>query len=62
MLISVGTTWSKTHSGVEMMILGSTPSQARRMVGEVAEFYDPPRYIQTEHLPDLVERGKLDIF
>ena len=31
------------------------------MVGEVAEFYDPPRYIQTKHLPDLVARGKLDI-
>ena len=31
------------------------------MVGEVAEFHDPPRYIQTEHLPELVARGKLDI-
>ena len=31
------------------------------MVGEVAEFYDPPRYIQTEYFPELVARGKLDI-
>ena len=59
---TMGTTWSKSDSGVISMILGSTPSQQRRVVGEVAEFYDPPRYIQTEHLPDLVARGKLDIF
>ena len=57
----MGTTWPKSDSGVISMILGSTPSQQRRVVAEVAEFYDPPRYVQTEHLPALVARGKLDI-